>query len=147
MTYNSKRWLAIIFMMFALGALLLTKKVNRLYAGAMLGNLDSMFELGLEYQRTPGMYVKTDYNKGYYWLKKAAIKGHTPSIISLWRAWEVTNPTEAIRYVEIGANKKNIQCMSILGIAYEKGMYGLPKDTVKAQQLFREIERIESERK
>lgn len=120
-----------------------TKAAEMGYAEAqyMLSSVYGILALEEEYP------VEFDPDTARMWLTKAAKQGHLEAMAKLGDCYYIgalatdINYREALKWLKPAAEQGNEDAMYDLGCMYEKGLGGLPKDSVKAISLFQQSAR------
>ena len=106
---------------------------------AKAGNADAECEVGTCY--LSGLHVSRDYEKAFYWLKKASDHGNGIAMCNLGRMYYEglgmpTNFPSAQRFTRMAADKGIAEAQYRLGFMYRLGD-GVKKDNEKAFRQFR----------
>lgn len=108
-------------------------KRNREELLAKMGNTESMNWLGNEFVKYRSDYVEHNFQKGIWWLERAAARGDDRAIYHLFQCWSVSAPEHARFWLSKGVEAGDAASAEEIMHAYEFGMYGYPKNQDKRQ--------------
>jgi len=105
-------------------------KIDDLLKKAQSGNLDAQCDVGIFY--FIGQFVDQDYDRAYYWLKKAADAENMVACYYMGRIYEdgkgtTQNSAQSAHYYKLAAEKGDDISQTILGRYYEDGV-GVAQD-------------------
>ena len=111
----------------------LVKKAQKLYKqkkyyeafnlakeAAEMGNINAYYGMGLAYEQGKGV-VDKNKKTAIEWYRKAAENGHIDGMLKVAHLIRFDDPDEAVKWLEIAAEKENAKAMNNLGYMWEMG--------------------------
>ncbi|KAI8885484.1 HCP-like protein [Backusella circina FSU 941] len=119
------------------------RAINMFIYKAKEGDIDLQFKLGKLYRSEKSKLYNPQ--KAKEWYEEAAINGHVLAQVEIGKMYAegigtTLNSIKAIKYFKEAIKNDNTEARYLLGCIYFDGEHGIPRDYLKAYQLFKEVQ-------